>query len=387
MSEDTSLLQEKSSQIFDTYLILAAGDWKNVKNNIPYIQKNISCRNIYLVSSKKLQTEDLCGCIFVDEDEVLKEQYGLTFQAVKDYLESMGAMAQNAGWFFQQFIKLGLSKIIHDSYYLAWDGDTVPLNSLEFFDKNGRPYLNLKREYFSVYFRTIKNLFGINKITKESFISEHMLFNANLVQEMLAVIEENLTIDGTFFWQKILNASDLLHFDFIKDDQRFFSEFETFGTYCDYYAPKLYVKRKLRTLRHGADFLGLNPSKELMDWAAKDFDTISFEEWGVPIPEMMDFCNNPSHREKMTFANTIRLFFKKERRKIFENFPHINHEQFRNFFEKTVAKMNFDFFFGKKLAYSTRHLVFEDSLLQKFRLLYITKCRIQRYWRLLTFHF
>lgn len=312
---------------------------------------------------------------------------GLSLKSVRECLASLGAMPENAGWYLQQFIKFALAYRCSDEYYLVWDSDTIPLNPISFFDESGRPYFNLKREYFSAYFKTIETLFGFKKLTKESFISEHMIFKADVVREMLEKIEENPVIGGNSFWEKILVASNLLHPDFIKDDQRFFSEFETFGTYIDNEHPGLYAKRRLRTLRHGADFLGRNPGDEILEWASRDFDTISFEKWGKAIPEMLSMTENPAHRERTSFADTIRIFFRNERRKIFAEFPKINHEQFRHFFENTVAKTNFDFFFSKRLAYSRRNPYIEDPLLQRFRLLYVTKCRIQRYWRLLTFRF
>ena len=369
---------------FDLYLIFAASSWKTVQKSIPSIKKNIKFKRILLVSSEKLLGEDLLGCEFLNENEILQ---GLTYSAVKDFLKKLGSCEENTGWYLQQFIKLGISRICADDFYLVWDGDTIPLNPIEFFDKNGKPFFNLKREYFSAYFRTIESLFGIKKTRRESFISEHMLFNSEIAREMLAKIEEMSEIGGEKFWQKILVASDLHHFDIIKDDERFFSEFETFGTYAEHFYPNLYATRKLRTLRHGTDFLGSNPSKDVLEWAAKDFDTISFENWGTPIPEMVALSEDSGHREQMSFADTLRHFFKSERRKIFAKFPRINHEQFRHFFENTIAKTNFDFFFSKKCGYSKRNPYFEDSLLQHFKFLYVTKCRIQRYWRLLTFHF
>ena len=320
----------------------------------------------------------------LNENEIVEN---LSYEAVKEHLIALGALPQNTGWYLQQFIKLAISKIVSDEYYLVWDADTIPLNPLPFFDESGKPYFNLKREYFPAYFATIKNLFGIQKTRRESFISEHMMFKTELVQKMLAAIDENKALQGETFWQKILSASDLLHYDVQKDDQRFFSEFETYGTFIEHFYPDAYATRKLRTLRHGADFLGLAPSDDVLQWAANDFDTISFEKWGKPIPEMLAMTQDKAHREKMSFADTLRLFFKNERRKIFAQFPHIAHNQIQACLENTVAKTGFDFFFSNKVAYSPRNRLFEDSLLQKCRFLYVTKCRIERYWKLLTFHF
>ncbi|WP_191018070.1 DUF6492 family protein [Treponema zioleckii] len=369
---------------FNLYLILDWQTWASAKKSIPYLKKNINSKNIVIVSSPKILGEDLLGCDFLDENTVVE---GLSFDSVREYIEKLGGTPKNTGWYLQQFIKLGLCRNCQNDYYLVWDADTIPLNKIEFFDKSGKPFFNLKREYFYSYFRTIENLFAIKKSTKESFISEHMIFNSEICRNMLNRIESNDKFEGENFWQKILCASELLKPDFIKKDQRFFSEFETFGTFCDHFYPNFYAKRKLRTLRHGTDFLGKNPTDEVLEWAAKDFDTVSFEEWGMPIPEMILMIENPVHRTKISFANTIRLFFKKERRKIFEKFPKINHEQFKNFFEKTIAKTNFDFFFGKKLAYGQKFHWGERSLFWRIRPLYVTKCRIQRYWRLLTFKF
>lgn len=326
----------------------------------------------------------MLGCVFLDEDRIVQN---LSFGSVKRHIEKLGGDTKNTGWYLQQFIKLGISLVCEEEFYLVWDSDTIPLNHIDFFDTDGRPFFNLKREYFHSYFQTIERLFGIKKSTKESFISEHMIFKADIVREMISKIEANEKIDGRNFYQKILAASDLLHRDFIKTDQRFFSEFETFGTYCDAFHPKVYAKRRLRTLRHGTDFLGFDPTDEVLEWAAHDFDTISFESWGTPIAETVALSKDERKRREMSFANTIRQFFKNERKRIFEEFPKINHERFRHFFESTIAKTNFDFFFSKKLAYSKRNPYFEDSILQSFHFLYVTKCRIHRYWRLFTFRF
>lgn len=362
---------------FNVYLILAADNWNFSRFAIPYIKKNIPADKVFIVSSKKILNEDLLGCQFIDENEILRDVCGLSFNSVYEYIDSLKGLTKNTGWFLQQFIKLGLSRICTDEYYLVWDADTIPLNPISFFDKNGKPYINLKREYFYSYFRTIQNLFGLEKNTKESFISEHMFFNAAVVREMLDKIEHNEKLAGTFFWQKIFSASDLHTPDPVKqDNQRYFSEFETYGTYCDAFHPDLYSKRKLRTLRCGTDILGKNPSAEILDWAAKDFDTISFEEWGVPIPEIIEQVNDSAHREKLSFADTIRQFLKPKLRKDFEGF--------NDFFARTY----FDFFFNKKAVYRKKLKIerfLENSFI--YYALYIIKEKIVMMYRFIFYKF
>lgn len=359
---------------YDVYLIMSCKDWPIVSRSLPYIRKNLGARNIVVVSSAEVLKNDLQGCLFLNEDEALLQSCGISFAAVKNYLEKLGADQKNTGWYLQQFLKLGISKICKDDYYLVWDGDTVPLNPITFFSKKGRPCFTLKREYYEVYFRTIYNLFGIKKKVRESFISEHMFFNTAIACEMLQKIENDKRYEGENFWQKILSASSLLKPDSVKKDQRYFSEFETYGTYCDVFYHCFYNKRKLRTLRYGVDFLGASPSDEILHWASKDFDTISFEQWGTPMPQMLKMVEDSSHRSKMSFANTIRKLYRDARLNVFKSFPHINHKVFEFYLDVLLGKTHFDFFFGNKLAYKPN-----------FWRVWIG--RIKRYWLLFTYRF
>ncbi len=359
---------------YDVYIIMSWQDWPIVKISLPYIKRNLGARDVVVVSSSKVLKNDLQGCKFLDENEALKESCGITFEAVKNYLESLGSLSTNTGWYLQQFLKLGISKICTDDYYLVWDGDTIPLNPISFFSNKGRPFFTLKREYYDVYFRTIYNLFGIKKGVRESFISEHMLFNTSMTCDMLQRIENDNRYAGENFWQKIFCASDLLKPDSVKKDQRYFSEFETYGTFCKRFYGGFYEFRKLRTLRYGVDFLGSCPNDEILEWASKDFDTISFERWGTPIPQMKKMVEDLEHRKAMSFANTIRKLYRDTRIKIFKSFPHVNHELFAFYLDVLLGKTHFDFFFGNKLQFKTN---FWNVLIG----------RIKRYWTLLTYKF
>mmetsp|Transcript_43848 Transcript_43848/g.105797 ORF Transcript_43848/g.105797 Transcript_43848/m.105797 type:complete len:499 (-) Transcript_43848:101-1597(-) len=87
--------------------------------------------------------------------------------------EELRAGKRRAGWYFQQFIKLGVSQWIKDlsAYYIVWDGDFIPIN--------GRPWVYQRRNQtflstdlgigggnknihlsMSCYKQTYKNFFG-----------------------------------------------------------------------------------------------------------------------------------------------------------------------------------------------------------------------------------
>lgn len=184
--------------------------------------------------------------------------------------------AKNYGWYFQQFLKLGfaLSDYAKDEY-LVWDADTVPLNRLNFTDDNGNNYILVKKEHHKPYFNTIDNLFKVNQKANYSFIAEHMVFNTEIVREMIKRIEENSEKQYKWVEQCIAAITD--------NTLQGFSEFETYGTYCLNYHPDKLIIRYLNTFRWGSLIYGISVSEKELNRLRFDLDTVSFEISVFPI--------------------------------------------------------------------------------------------------------
>ena len=348
--EDTGVVQVKgmksdNSKSFVLIMPIKASDWKSARKSIPLIKKNLKPSKIILISSSELK-KDLPkdkDILFIDEGRMIP---GMTLSKVKKVLEKAGGNPQCAWWYLQQFLKLGFSRICPDSYYLVWDADTLPLNPISFFDEEtGKPYLNLKREYVAPYFNTLKTLLGLEKCCPESFITEHMLFDTKLCQEMLLEFENNSKVLGETFWEKCIFASDFSQWE------QSFSEYETFGTYVMSKHPGEYQTRKLRTFRCGTDFLGDTPSADSLDWVAQDFDTISFEHWSTPIAQSLQLIENKNIRENLTFGKVINYICDWAKIQACIGGP----EQ-KEFYHRLCLKMEFDYFFGEQTVYERDHL-------------------------------
>ena len=158
-------------------------------------------------------------------------------------------------------------------YYLSWDADTIPLNPIHFFLK-GHPIFTVKKEFHEPYFYVIKDLLGLNKRHEYSFIAEHMLFNAEIMREMIDEIECRNT-NGNNWIDKIINTCNPLQ-------PNCFSEFETYGTFCSQYYPNLYQTQKLNTLRAGSIIRGPFVNNRLLNILSFDLDIVSFEIWMKP---------------------------------------------------------------------------------------------------------
>lgn len=270
-----------------------------LRKNIFYISKNLNPSQIILIGTKECFEEFDSGVDyslktklrFIDENEMIS---GLSFETVKVLISNRDQYAANrAGWYLQQFLKIGYALICENDYYVCWDADTIPLKPIQMLMDN-HPVFDVKNEYHLPYFRTLKRLLGIGKIEERSFISEHMIFSKEKMMSMIGEIESNSTIQGSSFWEKIINATcvvDLMHSGF--------SEFETYGNFvCDRF-PNLYLKRELMTLRNGSGFLGLNPTGEMLDWAAESYDTISFEIYNKPHQDVIDEFENLKLRKTL----------------------------------------------------------------------------------------
>ncbi len=206
------------------------------------------------------------------------------------------------GWYYQQFLKMAFSKNAGGEYYMSWGADTVPLRRIEMFNKEGKPFFDVKPEYMPGYFITIKKLFGIDKQIKKSFVSEHMLFNSGYMKELISEIE-GLDLRGERFYEKIFYGMG------IDNMKRGFSEFEAYGSWMLFRHPGEYALRDWSSLRLGGHFLESSKlSPQDIEWLSKDFDAITFEGYTEVIPELSEAFYNEDYRSRYTAKKFYTMF-------------------------------------------------------------------------------
>ena len=268
---------------FDIIIPLARKDVDFISRVVDYLTRCIEgVSHIYILTNagivpkaeKKLSSYSVCQII--DEDTIIT---GLTFQRVKELLKQSAqsdGVINKTGWYFQQLLKFGFSRSeLCSKYYLSWDSDTLPLAPITFFE--GEHILfNPKKEYNENYFRTIEKLFGYGKVFEDSFISENMMFSADIVRQMLVDLEKS-DAEGNDWIEKILYACDF------KTNFPAFSEFETYGSYCFVKHPNLYKQRHLNTFREAGLIAGKFISDKKLKILSFDIDIASFESCHEPL--------------------------------------------------------------------------------------------------------
>lgn len=199
--------------------------------------KNISdIGRIYVITAEKSVVDS--NVEIIDENSLFNGE--LTLKTIETKLaERLPAMAKRAGWFYQQFIKIGCSYAVPDisNYYLVVDSDVVFLKKICFFNRD-RMLITRGREFHKPYFNLYEQLLGEKAGDGISFVAHHMLISRNIMMELLDKIETRF---NTKWHDAILD--NLNH-------ERQFSEYETYGHYAmNHYPSIIEIKKRVNIQR------------------------------------------------------------------------------------------------------------------------------------------
>ena len=268
---------------YDVIIPVAFNDYEFLKKTYSYLIDNLGANRIFILTDGRLSrflpkvVKKNSKFVILDENRIIE---GLTYKRVHQMIISMGREHTRTGWYYQQFLKMAfaLSEYCDNDYYMSWDADTVPVKKIVFFNDNGQPYFTMKYEYQKQYFDVMEKLMGFGKTNSMSYIAEHMMFNRNIMKELIQKIENNNGIPGNNWYEKILNA---LPPEIVSVNA--FSEFETYGTYCGLNYPNLYVERMMNGFRLGSLIQGRFVSNRILnDFSLYDFSVVSFEIYNRP---------------------------------------------------------------------------------------------------------
>jgi len=143
----------------------------------------------------------------------------------------------------------------------------------------------------------------MRKVIGKSFISEHMLFDKNIMQDLIKTIEVNSQIPGEKYWEKIIHA--------IPPEQicdAGFSEFETYGTFVALTDPNKYVLREWHSFRLAGEFFDPDTiSDRDFEWLSKDFHAVSFEKNHSVREDNKNLFDNPEYQKKMSARKMLEV--------------------------------------------------------------------------------
>ncbi|MCR4611834.1 MAG: DUF6492 family protein [Lachnospiraceae bacterium] len=296
---------------YDAIIITTPKDYEKTLDLHMRMAEYLPVRDIYVVSSEGvcpiLAEEDIGTFRYIDENDIVK--FDDVYIVVEKHLSTKYAGQEISrgivGWYYQQILKFEYHRISKDRYYLTWDGDTIPCKSFSMFDKDGKtPFLDMKHEYNEDYFTTLSKLLpGYEKCMDKSFISEHMLFNREIVKSLIEDIEANDQLEGDIWWEKMIRCIPPE-----KYTDGCFSEFETYGNYVCKKYPDSYNLRSWNSFRYAAYFL--EPARmQSRDWRwlSKDFYALSFEKNQTIREDYKNIFDNPKYQKKLSARQVLEI--------------------------------------------------------------------------------
>lgn len=265
---------------------VVASDMAVLEQSIPSLIKYLPVKKLIIIGDEKvcsrLQEKEMLS----DFVEFLNENSILSLPEVREVIRKLSEgnelAVKRAGWYLQQFIKMKYAEICEDSYYIVWDADTIPLQEIKMFNGE-RPIFDMKDEYNKPYFDTMSKLIpDLKKLEMRSFISEHMLIHTESMKELIAEIEKNQADDTNKpFWYIVLSAIERGTLQYSG-----FSEFETYGNYCQLRKRGFYELSEYKSLREGNAYFGIHKfSEREATWVGKTYMAVSFEKTMKLYPE------------------------------------------------------------------------------------------------------
>lgn len=290
---------------YDVIVVITPNDFVRVEPNFVRILDLSGVENIIFLGSAKVG-EMISGKSWADRAVFMNEEDVIPFEKVRDVFKSILGVSDVprglVGWYYQQFLKMEYSKYSKNKYYLVWDGDTVPTKAFSMFDSEmDKPFFDMKYENHEEYFVTMKKLLGYGKVVKKSFISEHMLFDKDIMAELISKIEANDSIQGDKYYEKVLfsiRAGEL--------QSNSFSEFETYGTFATVNYPNAYIMKDWHSIRYGSVYFKPEEmTNEDYEWIGKDFDAVSYEKGMEYNPDIAALFTNSEFREKLSARQIV----------------------------------------------------------------------------------
>ena len=153
-------------------------DFSHIKFIVKESEKNLNFESIHLILSERSPYEEL---------EVLKQ---ITSKPIYCHKETdvlkidKERLQYRPNWTYQIFLKL-FQDVTKNDDFLIIEADAVILKPLEFFNGEKNIFYLGRNSFHEPYFTFNKNVLGLTKRFKNSFICEFMMYNKKMIKDML----------------------------------------------------------------------------------------------------------------------------------------------------------------------------------------------------------
>ena len=218
-------MQPSSSNPVDLVLPAAVKDYSKLPRVIESVRRYTEVETIHIIAPEPEGIRNTWPKVVVhaDADVLPYDREELPFRP---------------SWVFQQILKV-FQDVTENDWFLVMDADIIINRPIPLWTVEGKPIFNLGRDQYNfAYFVFNEKLLGFGKLYPWSFLSECVLYNKQLVREMLRYC--GLTLDD--FWRKLVEIVSVSCHP---------ADAELYGSYIVQEQPDVYEIRHLQTTLGG----------------------------------------------------------------------------------------------------------------------------------------
>jgi len=246
---------------YDIVIVSHEKDFHKIKFVVEYADKNLDFEEIHLILSNRQS--------FDKKNELKDINHKIYYHNEEDILKiDKTKIRYRPNWIYQMYLKM-FQNVTKNDNFLIIESDNIINKPLNFYD-NGKTILYLGRnQYHKPYFNFNMKMLNLERTYNHSFISEFMMYNKNIVKDM--VYKSNCNTINEF-----INKS----YDII-DNNCYPADYELYGNFCYKYYKNDYIIKKIN--------VSFNGRNEFNTWSYedinklindnKDIDSISFHTW------------------------------------------------------------------------------------------------------------
>jgi len=246
---------------FDIVIPCHPKDKDNLIQSVKSLRNLSNKRKVYIISPDKIDLGIPDEYNYISDSSF--DKYFTIEQIKQRWITECPHFAYRASWIYQQLIKLFSYKVIEDltESFLFLDSDTMILKDIDF--NTSKFQFSIPQENESCYKKCYKYMTSLNA-ENFSFISHHMMFKKEYLNELISYIER---LHNKDFFNVLLDSMDYTI-------QSPFSEWELYGNWVFRNHSEICECRQLKAID-----INYIPNDEQMKELGKQFDLVSSHAW------------------------------------------------------------------------------------------------------------
>lgn len=234
--------------IYDIVIVAHEKDFHKLKYCIKYACENLEFDEIHLILSERVE--------YLDKDILEKFNKPIFYHKETDVLKiNKDKIKFRPNWIYQMYLKM-FQNVTKNDNFLVIESDAIINSKLSFFDNNKTIFHLGIDQNNEQYYNFNRKMLNIGREYNFSFISELMMYNKNIVNDMIIKSD---CLDLEEFLEKSYNIIDINCYP---------ADYELYGNFCYKYHFDNFCVNKILTSqnrKYGGQPFNLNEINYLIN--------------------------------------------------------------------------------------------------------------------------